>query len=266
MKHFRVITYPLSYRITEPIMNASFQEMGFEGKYDSKEVSEEGLEEEINKLKSGELYGISLFTPHKGPALEFCDEISDEAKHIGAVNYIQKKGEKLIAYNLDWEGAMRAIRQKMPDISGKNMLVLGAGAAGRAVAYFAREEGANVILWNRTPEKAKSYAERISIDWIEDLTYLKSSPQIIVNATRLSCQDRQQSLLPFILWEKVELAMESVCRSTSLFLEEARAMNVQYLIEGEDWARHQMNALLRHILDREMEESLMQNIIHEVLR
>jgi len=263
--NYWVVTNPLSYRITEPIMNAAFEALGFEGIYDSKEVPAEDLESTIEKLRSGELTGLSVFTPHKGPSTSFCDELCEEAKAIGAVNYLQMKDGKLNGYNLDWEGAKRAISTGIPDLKGKAILVLGAGGAGRAVAYFAKQEGADVYLWNRTPEKAQKFAEEIGVNWVEDLDDLTALPKVIVNATRLSSQDRQRSLVPFFLWEEVELAMESVCQNTSLFLEEAKAMNVPHLIEGEDWAAHQMNALLRHIAKKELSIEAMHEIVHRVL-
>lgn len=62
MSHlFWVVTHPLSYRLTEPIMNEAFKVLGFEGNYDSKDVDESGLEEVIQKVRQGELKGISVF-------------------------------------------------------------------------------------------------------------------------------------------------------------------------------------------------------------
>lgn len=264
-KQFWVVTYPLSYRITEPIMNAAFKQLDFEGVYDSKAVDSEGLPEVLNKLRSGELSGVSVFTPHKGPSVTLCDAVSEEAQVIGAVNYLQMEGDQLTGYNLDWEGSMRAAQSALPDLSGKHVLVLGAGGSGRAVAYFARKAGAKVTLWSRTPAKAQAFAEKIGVNWLEDLQDLKEAPHVIVNATRTSSKDRQRSLVPFALWEQVELAMESVCSATSLFLEEAKAMNVPHLIVGEDWASHQMNALLSHITGKELGSDEMHCIAHGVL-
>lgn len=264
-KAYLVITNPLSYRITEPIMNAAFADIQFDGAYDSQAVDEDGLADTIARLRAGEITGLSVFTPHKGPSVKHCDVLSDEVKAIGAVNYLQMEEGKLVGYNLDWEGAMRAIKAEMPDLSGKRVLVLGAGGSGRAAAYFALKEGAKVTIWNRTPEKAQKFAKEIGIEWVDDMATIPELPQVIVNATRLSSQERQRSIIPFSLWKEVELVMESVCRSTSLFLEEAKAMNVTHLIEGEDWAAHQMNALLRHVAGKEVSTERMHEIAHEVL-
>jgi shikimate dehydrogenase len=265
MKNYWVITHPLSYRITEPIMNAAFEAVSFEGAFDSKEVPEEELEATVEKMRAGELAGLSVFTPHKGPSVALCDELSHEVQAIGAVNYMQMEDGKIHGYNIDWEGAKRAMNTVLPDLSGKKILVLGAGGAGRAVAYFAKQEGAEVYLWNRTPEKAEKFAAQIGVNFVEDLNDMSVHPEVIVNATRVSSQDRQRSLVPFALWEKVELAMESVCRATSLFLEEAKAMNVPHLIDGEDWAAHQMNALLKHIANQEISTDTMHEIVHKAL-
>jgi len=246
-------------------MNAAFKDIDFEGVYDSQAVDKDGLEETIAKLREGELSGLSVFTPHKGPSVAHCDVLSDEVKAIGAVNYLQMEDGKLMGYNLDLEGAKRAITAEMPDLKDKRVLVLGAGGSGRAVAYFAMKEGAKVTIWNRTPGKAQKFANELGIDWVEDLATIAELPQVIVNATRLSSQERQRSIIPFSLWKEVELVMESVCRSTSLFLEEAKAMNVKHLIEGEDWAAHQMNALLNHVSGKEVTTQRMHDIAHEVL-
>ncbi|MFT7184492.1 MAG: shikimate dehydrogenase [Oceanicoccus sp.] len=264
-KAYWVVTHPLTYRVTEPIINAAFQKLDYDGEYDSFDIPTEGLEDVVNKVRSGELSGLSVFTPHKGPSVDLCDVVSDEIRAIGAVNYMQMEEGKLVAYNLDWEGALRAIKSALPDLSGKHILVLGAGGAGRAVAYYGLKEGAKVTIWNRSPEKAKKFAEEAGMDWVEHVDSLADSPHIIVNATRVSSQDRQRSLLPYQLWDQVELAMESVCQSTSLFLEEAKAMNVDHIIRGEDWAAHQMNSLLRHITGQEISSEQMHELVHEVL-
>ncbi|KAH0469708.1 hypothetical protein IEQ34_001266 [Dendrobium chrysotoxum] len=116
---------------------------------------------------------LSVTMPHKEAALACSDEVDPIAKYIGAVNTLIKRPSdgKLIGYNTDYTGAISAIETTLQGSSGKVsagspladkvFVVLGAGGAGKALAYGAKEKGARVVIANRTYERAKELANLV---------------------------------------------------------------------------------------------------------
>ena len=194
----------------------------------------------MGKLKTGELAGIVATMPYKTPSIAYLDEATEEVKAINAVNVIVNKDGKLHGYNTDWLGAVGAIKTELPEIKDLSVLILGTGGAARAAAYGLKKEGAKVAVWNRTPEKAKAYAQALGVEWVEHLDSWNGEPNIIINATAASSQDRQSTMIPFRFWKTVKLALDAVYGKTSLFLEEAKAMNVPHVISGEMWFLNQV--------------------------
>ena len=145
-------------------------------------------------------------------------------------------------------------------------LFCGAGGAARAAAFGLHREGARVSIWNRTPERAKDFAEKIGIEWVEDMHKWDGHPQVIVNATSVSYQSKQSTLVAFPLWEKVELAMDAVYGKTSLFLEEAKAAQVKNIISGEEWFLYQALPMFVLVTGREVPFDLLSKYTKEHVR
>jgi len=104
-----------------------------------------------------------------------CDEVQPLAQSIGAVNTIVRRQSdgKLIGYNTDCEGAISAIEDGLKGetgsinsgssspLAGRTFVLVGAGGAGRALAFGAKQRGAHVIIANRNYERAKSLANSV---------------------------------------------------------------------------------------------------------
>jgi len=103
--------------------------------------------------------------PHKAGALATVDEAEDYARKSGAVNTVVVDGEKLIGFNTDGPGLLRALREEFyADLRDLRVMLLGAGGgAGRAIAVqCALESCERLVLVNRTFEKASSLAQELS--------------------------------------------------------------------------------------------------------
>ena len=91
--------------------------------------------------------------------MSYLDETDSTAKAIGAVNTILNEQGKLIGYNTDGVGALRALKENGISPDGKKMLLLGAGGAAKAIAFQAAQEVEELVILNRTSEKAEQLAE-----------------------------------------------------------------------------------------------------------
>jgi len=126
--------------------------------------------------------GLSVTIPHKETVIPILDEIDPLAKRIGAVNTLKIEEGSISGFNTDARGALEALEAMTP-VSGKHLVLLGAGGACRAIAYEAKRRGASVLILNRTPSRAAALAEELSCDWggLEDIE--KSPYDIIINST-----------------------------------------------------------------------------------
>ena len=263
MKHYWIIGHPLKFCLTEPVMNGAFEALGIEARFETKDVEPDDFDEVLAKVRSGELAGVMATRPYKTPVFEKLDDCDTAVEAVGAVNLALNEEGKLCGYNSDGMGALGAIKAAYPSVEGKKVHILGAGGAARAAAAALKDAGAEVSIWNRTVEKAQRVAEQLGIEWVEDMRQWDGKPDVLVNATALSDQSKQSTLVPFPLWENVDLAMDAVYGKTSLFLEEAKAMNVSHILPGEVWFLEQATHMFERITGQEAPRELMEKLTHE---
>lgn len=155
---YGVIGSPIRHSLSPVMHNAAFEKVGMNAVYLAFEVQKEKLKGCVEGIKALDIRGVNVTIPHKIHVMEFIDELDDLAARIGAVNTIVNEKGVLRGYNTDCSGAMKAI-EKLTDIKDKNIAVLGAGGAARAIAFGVVDRGGNIFILNRTVEKAKQLAE-----------------------------------------------------------------------------------------------------------
>ena len=109
------------------------------------------------------LLGMNVTVPYKSEVIPFLKEIDPLAKTIGAVNTLVRLEGGFKGYNTDMPGLYRAMCEDDVKIEGEEVLILGAGGVARAVAILAAQKGADqILILNRTPEKARIIAEEVN--------------------------------------------------------------------------------------------------------
>ena len=96
---------------------------------------------------------MNVTIPYKALALEACDEVSEEARAIGAVNTVVNRGGRLFGYNTDFDGFRLLVRRRGVSLAGKTVLILGTGATQRTVRAVCAAEGAAQVLCASRSEK-----------------------------------------------------------------------------------------------------------------
>lgn len=104
--------------------------------------------------------GLSVTIPFKKDIIEYLDKTEETAHITDAVNTVIKKGGKLIGYNTDIAGAVKAIKEKT-SIENKKVLLVGAGGAASAIAYGIVKEKGKLTIINRTEKKARYLAGKL---------------------------------------------------------------------------------------------------------
>ncbi|XP_020529786.1 bifunctional 3-dehydroquinate dehydratase/shikimate dehydrogenase, chloroplastic isoform X1 [Amborella trichopoda] len=198
-KIYGLIGNPVGHSKSPVLYNATFKSLGFNAIFVHLLV--DNIREFFDVYSSPDFAGFSVTIPHKEDALRLCDEVDPVAKSIGAVNTIVRRPSdgKLIGYNTDYFGAISAIEHEMrgsfslkgaaeSPLSGRLFIVIGAGGAGKAIAYGAKEKGARIIIANRTYERAKELANLVGGEAITlgDLgSFQPEEETILANSTSL---------------------------------------------------------------------------------
>ena len=190
-----VFGQPVAENPTIVMQEAGFKALGLNWRYLNLEVAPKDLKTAVSALRVMNFRGINLTIPHKVAVLKYLDEIADDAKLIGAVNTVVKKGDKLIGENTDGKGFLKSLRDDAKvNPKDKKVVILGAGGAARAIAVELALAGvAQIIIVNRSSERAKplvnllnkkTKAKAVFVYW--DKPYLISvDTDIVVNATSI---------------------------------------------------------------------------------
>ncbi|XP_027121145.2 bifunctional 3-dehydroquinate dehydratase/shikimate dehydrogenase, chloroplastic isoform X1 [Coffea arabica] len=200
-KIYGVIGKPVSHSKSPKLYNEAFKSVGFNGVYIHLLVDDVG--KFFETYSSTDFAGFSCTIPHKEDALKCCDEVDPVAKSIGAVNCLVRRPTdgKLFGCNTDHIGAITAIEDGLrgsrhfseSPLAGKLFVVIGAGGAGKALAYGAKEKGARVVIANRTYERAREIADTVGGQALSlsDLdTFHPENGMILANTTSIGMQPK----------------------------------------------------------------------------
>ncbi|QNM04518.1 shikimate dehydrogenase [Qiania dongpingensis] len=185
---------PIDENPTGVMEEAAFAAKGLNFRYLTVKVEKEDLEAAMNGVKAFQMKGINLTIPHKVKVLEYLDELSEAAHIIGAVNMVVNKDGILWGENTDGKGFLISLKNEDVSVEGKNVVILGAGGAAKAIGVECALAGAKKItVVNRSRERGqdladliveKTSADSIYVPW--DTSY-KAEPDtdILVNATSI---------------------------------------------------------------------------------
>lgn len=161
-----------------PVMHAAaLRELGLAWRYFKLPLPPELFAETVRALPAVGYVGLNVTVPHKEAALEIADSRTPTAGAVGAANTLTFTEQGIEADNTDAPGLIAALDEPP---GGRRALVLGAGGAGRAAAWALREAGAEVSVWNRTPERGRDLAAEFGIAYVERAA---GAPDVVVNAT-----------------------------------------------------------------------------------
>ena len=129
-----VIGNPVEHSLSPAIHNAAFQKLGLNYVYLAFRV--EDLAGAMHGVRAlGNVRGLSVTIPHKVAVIPFLDDVERTAQHIGSVNTIVVENGKLLGYNTDASGALRALTDAGVTLNGQRVLIVGSGGAARAIAF-----------------------------------------------------------------------------------------------------------------------------------
>ena len=172
-----VIGDPVKHSLSPCIHNAAFQHLKLDYVYVAFEVARGDLEKAVQGIKSLGIYGVNVTMPHKIAIMKHLDELDETAETVGAVNTILNKKGKLIGYNTDGEGALRALEAENQNPAGKKVVILGAGGASRSVSHSLAPLVRELMILNQAVdfEKAEKLAKELTTRFGSKIMYGKLS-------------------------------------------------------------------------------------------
>ena len=177
---YAVFGDPIGHSLSPVMHNSALAQAGLDGCYLAFRVKD--IAAAVSGIRGLGIRGASITIPHKISVMKYLDQVDSLAADIGAVNTVVNRRGILHGFNSDSAGAIKALTEKT-DIDGKDVAVVGAGGAARAVGFGIMQEGGRLTVINRTREKGERLASDLDCEF-KPLSEIKQLPfHIIVNAT-----------------------------------------------------------------------------------
>ena len=259
-----IIGDPVPHSLSPAMHNAGYEALGIDDQFvflgANVKVADVGLV--IQAMKKMGIHGLTCTIPHKVEVMKFLDEIDETARKIGAVNTVLNKNSKLIGFNTDWLGVIIPL-EKITSLSGKKVLVLGAGGAARAVVFGLLSRGAKVTIFNRTKEKAIELAKEfncLSGD-LNNQEEIKNF-DIIINTTSVGMKPLENQTpisIKYLTEKQIVFDIVYVPYDTK-FLREAKKRGAK-IIHGVEMLLHQGTAQFEIYTGHKAPEEVMRKIL-----
>lgn len=191
-----IIGHPILHSWSPIIHETAFRFTKQNFEYAAFDVFPKNLQDALKGILALGIVGCNVTVPHKEAVIEFLDEVSADARLVGAVNTIYVEDELLIGHNTDVDGVMEALKPYKDQIWNQTVTVFGAGGGARAVvytliSYFKPEQ---IYIINRDTSRAellkKFFADsqnymNIKIDALHNMNEAEAleKSKLVVNAT-----------------------------------------------------------------------------------
>ena len=197
-----ILADPIAHVKTPQMINRVAQERGVDGVMVPFHVASADLATLVKGLKGMKsLHGFVVTVPHKTAIVDLLDEVSDNARLIGAVNTVRREADgRLIGDMLDGVGFVKGLVDAGLDPKGRSAYLAGAGGAANAIAFALIAAGVIYLtIFNRTQSKVEDLIRRLKIAYpLADVRMGSADPSghnLVINGTSLGL--RPNDALPF---------------------------------------------------------------------
>lgn len=269
-----VIGYPVKHSASPQMHQPALDAAGLGISYVRVEIEPGQIKRDLDHLKSAGFLGVNCTVPHKFEALDYCDELTDDARLLGAVNTIHFTERGSIGHNTDGPGFINAIADSFGKRLGDlKVLIVGAGGgAGKAIAtQCAREGSPKIVLVNRSVDKIDSIrAELIPLhpgdaDILSlplnapNLVATAQDCELIINATSLGLKNEDPSPLSADVFREGHLVYDSIYSPPrTQLLKDAEAAGA-HIDNGFSLLLHQGALSFKMWTDRQPDLQVMKN-------
>ncbi|MEM4246536.1 MAG: shikimate dehydrogenase [Candidatus Bathyarchaeia archaeon] len=150
---------PVTHSVSPQMHNAAFSHLELNFCYMAFRVVRRELPSAVEGVRALGIRGFNVTVPHKVEIIPLLDEVDETARKISAVNTVLNKDGRLIGFNTDGAGFIKAVGEDR--IRGKNAVMIGAGGAARAIAFSLAGRCRSLTILNRTSRKAVALAGEV---------------------------------------------------------------------------------------------------------
>jgi 3-dehydroquinate dehydratase/shikimate dehydrogenase len=274
-KIYGVIGDPVAHSLSPLIQNAAFHSLGIDAVYLPFRVPRLHLEEFLKQFDQLPVQGYSVTIPHKETAASLANERDSAVELTQAANtLIRRENGGFAAYNTDYQAARDSLLANLPSLAdgtpgsltGRSVLLLGAGGVARAVAHALHREGAVLSISNRTPERTQLLATEVgcrAIDWAARHNVICDT---LVNCTSVGMHPNvdESPIHPSLLKPGLVVMDAVYTPETTLLVKEARSRGC-HVLTGVDMFVRQAALQFSLFTGREPPLELMRKVVKHAL-
>ena len=195
-KIYGLVGYPIEHSFSPLMHNAAFKKLNIPGEYHLFQKEPEEVESFLRRMENENIWGLNVTVPYKEKVLDFgcieLDKTACYAREIKAINTIVRRGKDLKGFNTDVAGFLRHLNKLNFNPLNKRVAILGAGGAGKAVAYAVAKKGVSQIaIFDIDKERGESVSlmlgelfPELNISTVERIEQLDMiNKDLLINAT-----------------------------------------------------------------------------------
>ena len=195
---------PVAHSISPAMHNYSFKALDIDAEYEAVDIALDNISAVTGYIHSSDFVGANVTMPLKTKIVDYMDRLDITSRLSGSANTIVPVNGELIGYTTDGDGFVDSLAEIEVNVAGKNILILGAGGAAKAIIVkCALDNAASIIIakrYNKTVEKVITFAENVSKETgravsvvdMEDSSLLRdavANSDILINATPVGMTD-----------------------------------------------------------------------------
>lgn len=220
-----VIGDPIDHSLSPKIHNFLLKKYGIDGQYEAIKIEKNNLKQDVQKLVDEGFAGFNVTIPHKEEIFKICDDVSEVAKLIGAVNTVViTKDKKIVGHNSDAQGFMNNLYDSFPnfDFKNKSAFLIGAGGAARSIVYGLITSGVKkIFITNRSRDRflllQKHFAQFCAkngceINFLDAKDFEKNlgDCDLLINSTSLGMKSQESLALDLTALKKSAIVYDIV--------------------------------------------------------
>jgi len=246
---FAVIGDPIDHTLSPAMHNAAFEHLRLDYVFLAFRVTPDEIEKALQGVRALGIRGLNVTMPHKHAVTEFIDEADAAVKFLRSANTILNQRGRLRGFNTDGVGAVKALKNCGLDLTGKKVLLLGAGGAAKAIAFTLTKEVDEICILNRDGMKARELADilepfgkRVVGDELSPKRIQQElhDSDVLINATSVGMTPNAFESLVKPSWLKTSLYVMDIVYTPNetKLIQEAKAVGAK-VITGVEMLLHQ---------------------------
>lgn len=231
---YGIMGYPIGHSLSPLMHTLAFRHHGMDAVYVPFSVAPDDLAKAVAGAVALGVAGFNVTIPHKEAILACLEEVTDEARAIGAVNTVHVQDGRTTGHNTDGAGFLQPLQNLGTPLKQLSVCVLGAGGAARALAAALLNAGCpQLVIANRTDIRSERLAADLQTRFdaaevravpMSDAANVAQQSRLLVNATSLGMHAGDEPLLPSRCFGPEQIVYDIVYRPLNTpFLQDARA-------------------------------------------